>query len=161
MSRPNLVERFKPIIYVPRESPGDRLIDVLLEEAEAYSILWYHWPHDDYTGKEDYEPVMLFFLRDGLQAIGIRPHERYRLARRWLTEGNRPIVVFTTAWHGPIVPQGRASDALVSAFMRPSVSTRMHSYELRQGKPPAWYVRDGTDISVYDFAAACLAQIGE
>jgi hypothetical protein len=156
---PGLAERFKPIIYVPREPPEDQLIDVLAEETTRYSILWYHWPHDDYTGKEDYEPVVLFHPRGELQEIGIRPHERYKLAKRWLAEGPRPIVVFTTAWHGPIVFQGRASDTLTPAFMHPSVSIRKERYDLTSRKPPEWYVKDGMDKSIYEFAAKAVAQL--
>jgi hypothetical protein len=147
------VELFKPIIYVPREPKEDLLSEVLIEPADEYSILWYRWPHDDYTGKEDYEPVVLFHPQAMLEAIGIRPHEKYKVAKRWLSEGVRPIVVFVTAWHGPIIYQGRAGDALTGAFMHPSISIRMDAYDTRVGRPPEWYVKDGTEISVYDFAA--------
>jgi len=122
-------------------------------------VLWYHWPHDDYTGKEDYEPVVLFYSQEGLVAIGIRPHERYKLTKRWLTEGPRPIVVFTTAWHGPIVFQGRAADAITPAFMHPSVSIRMADYDLKPGRPPIWFEKDGTDVSIHDFAAHASSRL--
>jgi hypothetical protein len=157
-SRIRLAERFKPIVYIPREPPKDQLIDVLFEEREKYSVLWYHWPHDDYTGKEDYEPVILFHPVGELTAIGIRPHMEYKLATRWLTEGPRPVIVFTTSWHGPIVFQGKASDALTAAFMHRSVSIRKESYELVAKKPPEWYVKDGTEISVYGFAENVLSR---
>jgi hypothetical protein len=152
-------ERFKPIVYVPREPLEDQLMEVLVEENKEYSVLWYHWPHDDYTGKEDYEPVVLFHPGGGLRAIGIRPHKEYRLSTRWLAEGARPIIVFTTAWHGAIVFQGKTSDVLTSAFMNRAVSIIKEDYDLIAGRPPEWYVKDGTDTSVYDFAADVLTRM--
>ena len=64
-----MLEKFKPIIHVPREEPDCQLIDVLFELRPRYIILWYHWPNDDYTGKPDYEPVILFLKANQLVAI--------------------------------------------------------------------------------------------
>ena len=49
--------RFTPIVYLPREGADRQLVEVLADGHQDYVILWYHWPLDDYTGKEDYEPV--------------------------------------------------------------------------------------------------------
>ena len=38
-----LVERFKPIVYVPKETDDAKIIEVLYEIFENYAVLWYHW----------------------------------------------------------------------------------------------------------------------
>ena len=147
-----LIERFKPIIYVPKEEAEYQLTKVLYEIYSSCAILWYYWPEDDYTGKPDYEPVILVFKEEQLAAIGIRPHEKYGYTTRWLAEGRRPIIVFTTPWHAPKVFQGKMRDFLTAAFASPVVSRRIEDYQLTREKPPEWYVKDGAKISVYDYA---------
>ena len=73
-----LVERFKPIVYVPKETDDAKIIEVLYEIFENYAVLWYHWPYDDYENREDYEPIILVFRNDLLVRIGTRPHKKYR-----------------------------------------------------------------------------------
>ena len=152
LSNITLLTRFKPIIYVPKEDPNCQLIDVLYEVYPNYIILWFHWPNDDYTGKEDYEPVILVFKDQQLVVIGIRPHNKYKHAVRWVAEGSRPIIVFATSWHGPIINHGRVRDALAVGFSLSMVSQRKDDYRLVAGAPQDWYVKADSSMPVYDFA---------
>lgn len=147
----SLVEKYKPVIYVPKEPKNAQLIDVLLEIFSTYAILWYHWPFDDYSGKEDYEPVILVFKNDLLIRIGIRPHEKHDYYNSWVTENGKPVIVFTTPWHGPNISRGGLKDSLSGAFAY-LVSDKIIDYELTNSKPPIWYIKDGTDIEIYDYA---------
>lgn len=148
----DMVERFKPIIYVPKEPTGFQLINVLYEIFQNFAILWYHWPFDDYTEKPDYEPVILVFNDTDLVAIGIRPHENHTYSVRWLTEGTRPVIVFETPWHGPVIFRGAINDGLTAAFTSSLFSDRIDEYDVTEGKPPQWYIKDGTAVEIYEYA---------
>jgi hypothetical protein len=147
----DLIQRFKPIVYVPKEGRARKLVDILYETSDLYAVLWFHWPYDDYTGKRDYEPVVLVFRNDRLHKIGIRPHERYLSYNRWQAEESRPIVVFHTAWHAPMV-KGTLRGTLVSFYSKIERSTRLDKYNIKKGRPPTWYNKNGTDKEVYSFA---------
>jgi len=147
-----LVEKFKPVIYVPKESKEAQLVDVLCENFTKYSILWYHWPFDDYEKHEDYEPIILFFNNDILIAIGTRPHKRHEFYESWVAENGRPVIVFTTAWHGPNIPSGRIRDFLSNAFSSSLIAEKKIDYDLSKKSPPVWFVKDGTKTKIYDFA---------
>jgi len=155
-----MLEKFKPIIHVPREEPDCQLIDVLFELRPRYIILWYHWPNDDYTGKPDYEPVILFLKANQLVAIGIRPHTKYKHALRWVTEGSRPVIIFTTAWHGPMINHGRIRDAFAASFSLSAIADKIDDYSLISGIPPPWYITDDANVSVYDYADRMARELG-
>jgi len=149
----------KPVIWVPKEGARRALIEVLYELREKYAILWYHWPFDGYTN-QDYEPVILFFRSNDLVAIGIRPHTRYKRSTRWLTEIDRPRIIFVTPWHGPMIPTGGPEDIIATAFSQPRISEKNVEYEITQGSPPEWFIADGSVQSVYDYADSIVTELG-
>jgi len=141
------VEKTKPIIYVPRELPSCRLIDVLYEVKNDIAIFWHHWPYDGLPDKEDYEPVILAYRNNVLYGVGIRPHEKLVKSYDWSMEDNRIVIVFTTPWHGPIIYNEK--DHLTKIAMK--ISSRIENYQISPGTPPNWYIKDGTKISIYDY----------
>jgi hypothetical protein len=132
------------------------LENVLYEIYRSYVVFWYHWPYDDYTGKPDYEPIVLVFQDDILAAIGIRPHQSYKRYHQWTTEKSRPIVIFETSWHAPYIPQLSMRNVIRPFFMTRFSSIKIENYEIKGSKPPGWYIKDGARISVYDFAEHIL-----
>ena len=146
-----LIQTFKPIVYLPKEGKQRRLVDILYESDNKYAILWFHWPFDDYTNKSDYEPVVLVYRDNLLHRIGIRPHQRYLSYRSWKTEGSRPIVVFHTAWHAPMI-QGTNWGTLVGLYSTVERSNRLDNYTLKKGRPPEWYNKNGAKKGIYSFA---------
>src|SRR2546430_14858905 len=111
-----LLKMYLPIVHVPKESAGRKLIEVLFEVFPKYVVMWFHWPFDDYTGKADYEPAILFFRGNNLVALGIRPHKKYKHYIRWLTEGMRPVVMFESGWHAPVIGQGSVRGRVTAPF---------------------------------------------
>jgi hypothetical protein len=152
------IKKFMPIIYVPKQNKKKYFRnDVLCEIFPIFAVLWYHWPEDDKTGKPDYEPVILVFNNDSLVAIGIRPHESYKYTTKWMTEGSRPIIVFQSPWHAPMMSKHSILDGLTSTFASRIFSDRITHYNIVLHKrPPQWYVKNGTDKDVYDYAQ-CIA----
>jgi hypothetical protein len=147
------IEKFIPIIYVPKQSEKKYFrSDVLCEIFPIFAVLWYHWPEDDKTRKADYEPVILIFRSDSLVAIGIRPHKEYKYATKWLTEGSRPVIVFQSSWHAPIINTGSFRDTLTPVFTSSLFSDKITEYNLVYRKPPRWYIKDGTETDVYEYA---------
>lgn len=149
-----LLAKFKPIIYIPNEDESRTLIEVIYEKYENYYVLWYHWPHDGYlTGREDYEPVILIIKDGKLANIGIRPHNHYQNSTTWVPEKGKPVIVFTGAWHGPIIDQGQR---LLAITKRSLFSKRIEGYVANFRKPPNWFVSADAGLSVYAYAESLL-----
>lgn len=145
-----LLAKFKPIIYIPNENESRTLKDVIYEKYEKYYVLWYHWPHDGYlTGREDYEPVILIIKKDNLVNIGIRPHNQYQNSTTWITENEKPVIVFVTAWHAPNIDQGQK---ILEIAKKPTFSKRIQGYVANFGQPSTWFVSADAGRSVYDYA---------
>lgn len=155
MSLDPLLERIKPVIYVPLELTKFQLIDVLYEKFDSYYILWFHWPFDgpisfDSKGiqHEDYEPVILVHNNHKLLKIGIRPHNRYESSLKWHDESGNPVVIFSTPWHGAIVDTNSAIHKTIKKAQK-----RIPDYTLKQGKPPdSWFFAADATMTVYDYA---------
>lgn len=146
----SLLEKFKPIIYIPVENESRTLKEVLYEKFDNYYVLWYHWPYDGYlTGREDYEPVILIMKNDNLVNIGIRPHNVYKNSTNWITEKGRPVIVFYDPWHGSVIDQGQRilATAKKSPFLK-----RVGGYIAKLGSPPSWFISANAGLSVYDYA---------
>lgn len=148
-----LLERIKPIIYIPREPQS--LQNVLYEKFDNYYVLWFHWPSDgiislDSLGltHEDYEPIILVVKDEKLVAIGIRPGNKYEYSLRWSLEDNRPVIVFWTPWHHPIIFNGEG----ILESMKKVGSERRSEYAVTVGKPPDWFLNADSGKSVYDYA---------
>jgi len=140
------VNRYLPIIYVPKERKGRALLGALVERFDDFYLLWYHWPYNDYTRNEDYEPISLFILGERLVAVGIRPGNRYVLVRDFPSEEGRPVVVFETPWHHPRIPH---PDSLRFAVTRTQAFHDKHIvYEVVGGRPPSYYYVAGSGIDV-------------
>jgi hypothetical protein len=129
-----MVEKSKPVVYIPRERDGYKLVDVLYELFSTYCILWYHWPRDDYTPKADYEPIILVFQGGTLVAIGTRPHQKYKTHYKWISEKSRPVIVFESAWHAACVPQGSIRDSITRHFSMTRFSIKKEAYDISQLK---------------------------
>ena len=143
-----LLERYKPIIYIPKEKQSRALIDVIYEKFDRCYILWYHWPHDGYfTGHEDYEPIILFFTDQKLELIAIRPHNKYRNSKTWLTEQGKPIIIFTDPWHGSSIDMGQP---IFSLIKKSPTMKKLSDYPLDKGKPPEWFWAADSGESIYD-----------
>lgn len=152
-----LLEKIKPVIYIPKEDQSRTLIDVIYEKRYGYYVLWYHWPFDGYfTDRQDYEPVILIVKNDTLVDIGIRPHYRFSHSRKWESEEGRPVIIFTTDWHGPSI----GGSKLVDIFKNPIFSDRLTSYPLIEGNPPEWSVSAGMPKSIYEYAEELIAGLG-
>jgi hypothetical protein len=147
------VQALKPIIYVPRELPGFEFQGVIYELFADYAVLWYWWPADGLPDKPDYEPVILVVDNGRLTRIGIRPHKRY-YDTKW-SDDFRPTIVFETGWHGPVLEGDKNSPrSILYNFKRASIL--LDDYKMTPGKPPHWYIKDGTKVSVYDYAKGML-----
>lgn len=147
-----LVDLYRPIVYIPKESQRKMLIEVLYEVHDSYAMLWYHWPFDDHMGHEDYEPVILFFKNNYLRAIGIRPHQSNQYFERYLTERNRPVVVFESPWHCPHIITGGIADPFLRAYASSRFALRIEEYALVNKAVPEWFVKGGSGESIYEFA---------
>lgn len=102
----NTIQSSKPIIYVFKESRDRSLKETLVESYIDYAVLWYHWPYDGHgptQSRDDYEPVILFFKDNDIYAIGTRPHRRHEFSTNLNRENNRPVIIFDSPWHGPII----------------------------------------------------------
>ena len=155
-----LLSQHKPIIHIPREGPSRELIDVTYELREKYAILWYHWPFDDYSGRADYEPVILFFDGAELKGIGIRPHTQYKQTESWQEVDNRPVIQFFLPWHGPIILKGGVVDPILGRLKWSRTSKRVQDYPISEGSPPDWFISDGTDLPVYEYANSVARELG-
>jgi len=150
-----ILKKIKPIIYIPRESESRTLKKVFYEEFPNYYILWFYWPYDGIlTDHEDYEPVIFIMKDDKLVDIGIRPHNRYDHSDFWVQEDSRPIIIFWTIWHGPIIDKDQG---LMSVYKNPVVSMKITDYEIELGTPPNWFFSADAGKSVYDYAQELLA----
>jgi len=148
-----LLEKIKPIIYVKKEKDSRKLKDVLYEKLENYYILWYHWPFDGHlTKREDYEPVILIIKNENLVEIGIRPHNIYQHSATWLTERGRPVVLFTTAWHGAAIDQGE----FLHGIYKKHRAERIEDYTPMEGPPPEWFISADAGQSVQDYAKSLI-----
>lgn len=138
-----------PIIYIKKEKDSKRLKEVLYEKYDNYYILWFHWPFDGYgTGHEDYEPVILIIKNENLVDIGIRPHNKYVHSTSWLTEKGRPVILFTTAWHGATIDQGQPLWVIYKKIR----AERIENYSIKSGTPPEWFIMADSRRSIYDYA---------
>lgn len=144
-----LLEKIKPVIYIPKEDASRTLIDVIYEKKDGYYVLWYHWPFDGhFTQRQDYEPVILVVQNNTLRIIGVRPHYSFNHSNNWDSEENRPVVIFTTDWHGPYA----GTSKLMAVFKNSMFSDRLTEYDLKEGKPPEWSVSAGMSKSIYEYA---------
>jgi hypothetical protein len=145
-------EPFMPIIYIPKEREGKLLIEALIEKNSQnnYYIFWYHWPFNDYSNHEDFEPIILFTGKNGLSHIGMRPGNRYVYSRVVCLQNNRPVIVFDTPWHHP---RHFPLESLRLAVAKTNVfHLCLTTYKIHEGKPPSWYISADSGQSVYDWA---------
>lgn len=150
----DILENIKPVVWLPKENADRLLIDVLFEATMDYFIVWYHWPKDGYAFTnlhEDFEPVILVVRKSRVVDIGIRPHNSYRHSKEWLEIRGKPIVLFRTAWHEPVIYNGQPS---ASFFTNSRFSDLMADYSIKEGKPPPWFIKADANMSVYEYAEA-------
>lgn len=149
----NVINKTKPVIYVQKESPwlgqSRELIEVLYEVHSDYVIFWYHWPLDDYTFKEDYEPVILIVLNAQIVDIGIRPHNRYKHSSFFVREDGRPIIIFATAWHRAHIFNG---ERILRQYIESQSFKRIADYDVVCGRPPTYYIKARSNRTVHEYA---------
>lgn len=144
------VSDYLPIIYVPKERQDRKFLGALVEKINDYFIIWSHWPHDGYSDKEDYEPIILFLHGRALVAIGLRPANRYVFSMTVTLEERKPVVVFDLPWHHP---SNFHSDSFRLAAARLEFLHERHEiYTLAEGKPPAYYFAADSGVDIYQWA---------
>lgn len=156
-----LLKKIRPIIYVHKEFPGDELDLVLYEKYEKYYVVWFHWPYDGFVSfdskgygirHEDYEPIILVHEDSKLQNIGIRPSHSYESSEHWNTESERPVIIFWSAWHHPLVDL----DKTLHRILKKS-HDRMENYPMKEGQPQdTWFLAADSGKTVYEFADSLI-----
>lgn len=149
------IQNSKPIIYVFKESRDRGLKETLVESFSDYIVLWYHWPYDGHgptQRDDDYEPVILIFRDENVYAMGVRPHKRHDFSTNLDREHNRPIVIFDSPWHGPIIKTPSSFGNLICSFLNPRFFVKVEEYDLINKRPPKWFVKNDTNKAIYDYA---------
>ena len=148
------MNKIKPAVWIPKERPERDLIDVLYEAEPSYVIFWYHWPMDGYAlvnPHADYEPVILVVSRKEVVGVAARPHNRYVHSSEWFEHQGRPVIVFRTPWHEPVIFSGQPTAKI---FAKKRFSRWLADYPIVRGHPPQWFIKADSGISVYDYAQA-------